>query len=160
MLELRGGPVCRQQKPPWPFIMVIQRSTQHFRTKLGNKKVPRFIDRAYEQIMMMRGEDNDELRRGRSWAEERPSGAVVSEWHQVTVESVQELAETWHAVQERVREGATVKHGQNCSMSRSGLQVPLPAERGGFERPARSLCALQSTSSFWDKPRINPTRLT
>jgi hypothetical protein len=43
---------------------------------------------------------------------------------------------TWHAVQGGFREVATTKHGNNCSIYTSGLQVPLSAEQKGFMHPA------------------------
>jgi hypothetical protein len=35
-----------------------------------------------------------------------------------------------------VQKVATAKHGQNCSICTSSLQVPLPAEQNGFMPPA------------------------
>jgi hypothetical protein len=40
----------------------------------------------------------------------------------------------WQTIQWEVR--ATTKHGQNCSICGSGVQVPLLAEWAGFMHPA------------------------
>jgi hypothetical protein len=52
------------------------------------------------------------------------------------------IKRTGQTIQWGFRKVATAKHGQDCSICRSGLQVPLSAEWEGFLRPASQRAAM------------------
>jgi hypothetical protein len=54
------------------------------------------------------------------------------------------IKRTGQTIQWGVRKVATAKHGQDCSICRSCLQVPLSAEWEGFLRPVESFFLLNS----------------
>jgi hypothetical protein len=75
-------------------------------------------------------------RRGHVWEghfKEAPGTGGVSEggW-----QGLGYLQRAWQATQGGLVDMTTPKHGENCSIFRGGLQVPLPIEREGLLRPA------------------------
>jgi hypothetical protein len=75
-------------------------------------------------------------RRGHVWEghfKEAPGTSGVSEggW-----QGLGYLQRAWQASQGGLVDMTTPTHGENCSIFRGGLQVPLPIEREGLLRPA------------------------
>jgi glutamate-1-semialdehyde aminotransferase len=122
-------------------ITMPVRGQQHqSRKALGNGMVPWAAGTAEEQTMDNVQPGKVAGRIGHLWGHHVRVTPGADETG-VRVGGCRAIKMTWQTIQWGVREVATAKHVQDCSICRSGLQVPLSAEQEGIVRYASERAA-------------------